>query len=59
MVEIRVMAVSYTSKENVIFSVVYLLCITGNSSMLVYRSEPFVCWWRVTNCFVNSLNGTR
>ena len=23
--------------------------------MFVGRSNPFVCWWRVTNCLVNDL----
>ena len=26
--------------------------------MLIYRSNPLVCWWSVTNCIVNNLNGT-
>ena len=58
LLERRVMAGSKGSKENVIFSVVYLFCLTGNSLMLVYRSNPSVCWWSVTNCIVNNLNGT-
>ena len=58
LLERRVMAGSYTSKENVIFPVVDLFCITGNPSMLVYRSNPFVCWWSVTNRLVNDLVGT-
>ena len=34
----------------------FLYCV--NPSMLVYSSNPFVCWWSVTNCIVNDLNGT-
>ena len=52
------MAGSKTSKENVTFSVVYLFCIAGNSSILVYRNNPFVCLWTGTNCFFNNLNET-
>ena len=58
LLERRMMAGSKTSKESLILSVVDLLCITGNSSMLVYRSNLFVCLWNVTNCIVINLNGT-
>ena len=27
--------------------------------MFVDRSNPFVCWWRVTNCLVNDLKRAR
>ena len=27
--------------------------------MFVDRSNPFACWWRVTNCFVNNLKRAR
>ena len=56
LLERRVMAGLQTSKENITFSVVDLSCVTGNLSMLVYRSNPFVCWWSVTNRLVNDLN---
>ena len=26
--------------------------------MIVYRNNPFVCWWSVTDRIVNDLNGT-
>ena len=26
--------------------------------MMVHSSNPFVCWWSVTNRIVNDLNGT-
>ena len=27
--------------------------------MFVERSNPFMCWWRVTNCLVNDLERAR
>ena len=57
--ERRVVAASQTSKQNIIFSVVDLFCITRSISMLVDQCNAFVCQQIVANCFIHNLNITR
>ena len=55
----KMMTGSQASKENVIFSVVDLLCITRSLSMLVDQGNAFVCSQRVANHFIYNQNRTR
>ena len=45
--------------DRIIFSVGNLFVVSRNPSKFVDSSNPFVCWWSVTNRFVDDLNGAR
>ena len=55
----KVMAGLQMSKQNIIFSVVDLFCITRSLLMLVDQCNTFVCWQIITNCFIYNLHRTR
>ena len=46
------------SNENVISYVGNLFEVSSNTSKFIDSSNPFVCWWSVTNDF-DDLNGAR
>ena len=47
------------SNENVISSVGNHFDVSMNTSKFIDSSNSFVCWWCVTNRFVDDLNGAR
>ena len=55
----RMVARTQASSENVISSVGNLFDVSRNTSKFIDSSNPFVCWWSVTNRFVDDLNGAR
>ena len=59
MLERRVVTGSWASNYDVIFSVGNLFYVLRNPSMFVDSGNLFLCWWSVTNRFVDDLNRAR